>query len=189
MNNMTTTITNYNSTEEIRYLPLSTHEVQHKSRSRKGYHVYLSNYFLQFSSLSYEQKNEVMMEHGVWLRPLDDDSIDSVMTPQTPMSYEVMKAASRNWSLILEDELKIGWKLRAEDLNSRPPNDGKFVLIPYSVGSNLQDNILCALNTDWLYVVSMIRSTVLRKKERSMKYLNRKYKFGSEVVKLNSQAY
>ena len=83
-----------------------------------------------------------MVKHSVCLQPLDDDSINSIITLRTPISFEIMKAATTKSSKTVSNELKISKKLWVEDLNTYPPNDGIFMLIPYNVNSNLQDNII-----------------------------------------------
>ena len=177
---------NYNSSNEIENLPLSTKEEVHQSRKRIGYHVYLSNFFKQFSLLDDEEKEDVLVNYRIWPEPAEDESINSILTPRMAQVPDVMKAAGRNWAT-LTDELKNGWRSRAAELNLRPQNDGKFTTIPSSINTNLQDNILAALSTDWAMFVSVMRSCVMRNRKNGNS--QKEYTFGLERIKLNSQIY
>ena len=95
--------------------------------------------------------------------------------------HDVMKAAGQNWET-LSDELKNGWRSRAAEIKLCPQNDGNFTTtIPTSINTNLQDNILAALSTDWAMFVSVMRSCVIhnRKNGNSQK----EYIFGLEHIK------
>ena len=79
--------------EEVINLPLFDKEINHHSRKRIGYHVYLSYYFKLISTLDYERKRQILVQCHV---RDDDDAIyvDSTMTPRQPLCYEMTKAAS-----------------------------------------------------------------------------------------------
>ena len=54
-------------------------EKRNESRSRRGFHVYLSRFFLDFKKLSdVEQWNEISEDTGALQQPSDEDSVDSV---------------------------------------------------------------------------------------------------------------
>ena len=63
--------------DEIIELPLSTKEKSSKSRTRLGYHVFLSWYFGEFNALSEESKRFIVSEFV----EDDEDSLDSTITP------------------------------------------------------------------------------------------------------------
>ena len=67
------------SPRQIRLLPLSKKERDHRSRNRKGIHVFLSRYISYFQQLSLKEQEESVTMHNV--RTYDDDiSVDSTDT-------------------------------------------------------------------------------------------------------------
>ena len=117
---------NFTSPADVLNLPMSYKEKHHNSHDHLGYYVYLSHYFLRFKQLNNDGKCQVMIDNGVWgENAVEDDnsSIDSVLTPQTPTSTDVMKAAGFYWSNNIDERMKDAWKERAKLLNSRPNNN------------------------------------------------------------------
>ena len=118
--------------EDIVHLPLTEKERNHRSRSRYGYHVFLSFFFLKYGELDLQEKEEFLTAAGVWERS-GYESEDSVITPPMPNHIHVMKAASRTWQR-MGTELRNRWKERAGILNRQPPSDGtittpSFILV------------------------------------------------------------
>ena len=70
---------NSHTPNEVLRLPLSSREEDHRSRSRRGFNVYLSRYFLDFKVLTDDEKWEKLNEHEN-NNVLEDESIDSVDT-------------------------------------------------------------------------------------------------------------
>jgi hypothetical protein len=83
-----------NTPQQILNLPQSEKEINHSSQKQIGYHVYLS-YFKLFATLDNDDKRGVMIEYNVWEDEDDKMSIDSTLTPQRPMYYEITRAAAR----------------------------------------------------------------------------------------------
>ena len=87
--------------DQIIELPLSTKEKYSTSRSRLGYHVFISWYFGEFKALSEESKREIVAEF------VEDDvqSLDSIATPPNNRMHVSlsMKAAARFWANSTED--------------------------------------------------------------------------------------
>ena len=74
------------SSQEVVDLPLSEREKCHQSRTRRGFHVYLSRFFTDFYCLDEQEKAAALLESMGVLQPevdvgSDVDSIDSTDTP------------------------------------------------------------------------------------------------------------
>ena len=107
------------SRENINNLPLSKKEEAHESCERKGRHVFISHFFLEFSALSLEEQNCCLGRFA----PSDDVSVDSTYTPPEELSYpkvwDVMGIANQRWTSLGIVE-KTAWDECAAWLNSRP---------------------------------------------------------------------
>ena len=163
-------------------------EIQHTSRNRRAYHVYLSYYFHDFNAISDEKKEEVMRENKIWMEVGETETIDSTDTQRLPTCHDVSRAAGINWRNMCE-YLKKGWKQRAEDLNNRPRNDGHFQFIPTSIiEASVTQCLILSLSKEWLNVVRMFRNCLLGKTNKIVNS-QKVFKFGFEKVKLMNQTY
>ena len=174
------------SARAILALPLSSKENAHESRSRKGRHVFISRYFLDYSALCVEQ---LISLFGV--RILEDDlSINSVDTlPEVqalPRVWVILGRAQKAYNDLSYD-LKCAWDERAAYLNSLPL-PGKFSSLPQAVAKpSLENNMVIGLHLDWKHFVQQMVQPTIRKPKagRSMK----EYKFGHEKVTLQLQKF
>ena len=182
---------NDRSAVEIQSLPLTTKERQHKSRKRHGYHVYLSFFFLDFKQLEYEQKKQRMEESHIWSR-LDTNyssDEDSVMTPKQPQPHEIMRLASRHWNRV-DASIQGAWRSRASMLNARPPNDGSFEAIPAAIAiPSIEENVRVSLTLEWQRFAADLKRAIRLNSMRQYKYSANIYRFGDEIVVLQSQIY
>ena len=100
--------------DRIIELPLSTKEKYSTSRSRLGYHVFISRYFGEFKALCEESRREIVAEF------VEDDvqSLDSIATPPNNRMHVSlsMKAAACFWTNSAEDHCN-AWRLRTNQLN------------------------------------------------------------------------
>ena len=170
---------------EVVLMPLTLREEDNRSRSRKGFQVYLSRFFWDFKSLSVDdQRRELEGDEGV---PDNDNvlSIDSIDSPEVINHVEVMRMACKRWRG-LEPIMVAAWKQRAENLNRRPV-PGRFYNIPVPVTHNLKENVLQEMTLDWEKLVSVLKNTITRppKEEISRRALY----FGKERVTMWSQSY
>ena len=140
---------NLNCPNDVLNYPITKKELAHSSRSRIGYHVFLSHFFFDFYSLSGTEKGDVLATSQVW-EDADAQSCYSVLTPRTPAVCEVMQAASWHWrSMFLR--LKNSWGVRATQLNRRLRN---------AQNCHLQRSI--CWRRDWLWnIVSQINYVVI----------------------------
>jgi hypothetical protein len=175
-------------------LPHTPREINHTSRRRIGYHVYLSYYFHLFSILSTADQKEIMYNNSIWYCNgyATDSSDDSILTPRIPVYYEITRAAAMNWQSY-SIEMKAAWSRRAASLNERPPNDGKFESIPAqlvddenprSINSNI---IIQSLSTDWVNLSRLFRNALLPSTRITKR--SKQYRFGNEIVTLSFQKY
>ena len=185
---------NCSSPGDILCMPTSQKEALHKSRKRIGYHVYLSAFFREFQALTYEQKSDKLVKVKVWDKNEmgDDESVDSVLTQQyrSIQCYDIVKVAAMKWRE-MDSDMKLAWGQRADKLNERPQNDGKFLKIPDDIlKSSIQKNVLVALSMEWLNFVRTMKSCIWNGNNVVMRgdgKNEKKYKFGNEIVLLHSQ--
>ena len=179
----------FTTANEIIQSPLTDKERDHHSRKRRGYHVFLSSFFTNFSALEYENKRAMLIELKIWRREEYESDDDSVITPRQPAPGEVMKAAGRVWAAS-SVELKNSWGERASKLNMMPVNDGTFESIPHVLVQNsLRSEVMQSLTMDWRQTVSLFRRSMLSNQKRMITISQMRYKFGKESVVLHSQAY
>ena len=172
---------------QIRGLPLSDREANHISRGRIAYHVYLSYYFYLFGRLDDDLKRSVMVDCRLWDDD-DDVSVDSTMTPRLPLYYEISKAAAKTWNG-MDDETKMVWKQRTIELNSRPPTDGVFRIIPEAINTGIYENVLTSLTQDWSNLVRVMKQSMINMRFSSAQDSQREFKFGKETVRKDNQVY
>ena len=109
------------SKDKIINLPVSSKERAHHSRSRKGYHVFLSWYFGKYNLLSEEENHDMFPSSNPTMvgNSEDDKSLDSASTPPAIHVSTVMKAAASLWKSLAREH-KDGWIERANQLNMTP---------------------------------------------------------------------
>ena len=178
------------SAVDILALPLSEKEQNHRSCNRKGYHVYLSAFYLKYSTMNIDEKKEYLVERRLMREEeLYESDADSTDTPVQPPNRLVMKAAGRTWQQ-MSDVAKNAWKERADRLNEQPRRCGKFDTIPHFLEqNNLRMSVMDLLTNDWRSTVSLIhRSMIVNKKKITVNsYVS--YTFGKERVVLQTQSY
>ena len=82
---------------KLRALPLSYKEKKSRSRSRCGWHVFVSNFFADYKLLEPDRQTELLIGYSVREDNIDLMSIDSILTPPEqapPNVYEVIKLAA-----------------------------------------------------------------------------------------------
>jgi hypothetical protein len=178
------------NTLQIESNPYTYTELNHRSRKRIGYHVFLSQFFRDLKKKSMEEKEVLMIQHGITLSNADDDtmSVDSTDTPPAYLHVHSMQLAGRWWRSLTEDE-KNSWRRRASSLNELPLQDGTFTTLPPSIHTgSLSTNVLQSLTTDWKYIYSQFRNAIIRNKSKDGD-TQRIYTFGNEVIMMHSQIY
>ena len=115
----------FTTANEIIQSPLTDKEQNHRSRKRRGYHVFLSSFCTKFSALEYDSKRAILTDLKIWRREEYESDDDSVITPRQPAPGEVMKAAGRVWSASTV-ELKNAWGERTNELNMLPLHSPKY---------------------------------------------------------------
>ena len=173
------------SADEIIALPLSLKEEAHESRSRKGRHVFISRYFLDYSVLSVEEKISLF---GVLIP--DDLSINSVDTPPEvqalPKVWIILGKSQKVYST-LSAKVQGAWDERAAYLNSRPL-PGKLISLPQAVLTpSLKCNMVTGLHLDWKHFVRQMVQATIRQPRGGLSL--KEYKFGLEKVTLRRQKF
>lgn len=75
------------TTDEILVLPMSVKERDHTSRSRQGWHVFISRYFYEFQQLPLQERLQLT---GSSSNISDKDSFDSVDTIKNTKVWDIM---------------------------------------------------------------------------------------------------
>ena len=167
-------------------LAVNKKEKFHRSRSRLGYHVFVSRFFCEFNSLNPIDKENVLVSYGVW-QDSSDVSVDSCQTPRTPRVFEISLAAARYWRQVPR-LTRSSWNERAKFLNKLPRTDGTLDNIPTSLLSqSLHNTILTTLSMEWKNVCKMLYLSTT--KYSPVVNSTKTYRFGNEIVSLNSQKY
>ena len=179
--------------DAILALPISERERNHPSRTRIGYHVFLSQFFTKINSIPFQEKVDILVGLQVWTNHYvnADSDDDSVLTVANPQASNVMRGAARVWQAA-NNNLKEAWSVRAERLNDRPPSDGTFQEIPEALQDpsiSLEETVLTSLSSDWRYIVSLFKVSVIKNIKRFQLQSETSYKFGNERVTLYTQSY
>ena len=171
---------------QIKQLPLTRKERDHRSRTRKGLHVYISYYFYLFSELTAEQQEEHIVSNNV----RDDSDVISI-ADSTDTAYdnpnikfeEVVRCAYRQWRY-MSAPLKSAWEKRAESLNAMKL-PGWILNLPPKLST--KSIVMESISLEWNMLVKVFKEAISRAppaEERKLKYV-----FGKEVVELNTQTY
>ena len=121
----------------------------------------------------------------------NNSSIDNTNTiiNEGPKLKDIMRLARQSWQQ-LSQQSKIGWEEQAVWLNSRPKY-GTFEIIPEELDvPTLDDNVKMALAYDFRKFRQSMQSTLTHWQARHHRVASdATYKFGKEVVVLQSQCY
>ena len=175
--------------KDVKNLSLNEKERLYNSRNRLGFHVFLSRFIDDFRKLSLlQQRLKIYNEININLFPPDDVSIDSTSSMINEKVHHkfVMKLACKYWSHLYNNKMKNAWKDRAIILNSRKL-PGKFVSIPNDIKGELNDHIMNSLTYEWKKLMNIMKNSITKPPKRTLASLT--YKFGKELVKLQSQSY
>ena len=194
---------------DVTRLPLSQREKENISRSQKGFHVFLSRYFLDFSNLNYKEKEATinkfkqcrsgcevpLFTNRSALTPLDsnasivslDDSFDSTDTPPSINHTDIMKLACSVWKCYPKS-MRASWNKRADYLN-RLPVPGRIEQFPDALQGEggLEGTLIDLLFFDWKDLCNRIRNSIKRPPKNEL--CPAVYRFGHERVVMNSQTY
>ena len=181
---------NLSTPESIQVLPVNGMEEEHRSRSRRGIHIYLSRYLNDFNNLSIFNKQEHLSRTLGYVFQIDAEDVDSVDSSINMVTHrDAMKLAFYNWSNVLSMEIKAAWKDRADVLNSLPI-PGEFVEVPRDIGGTfdvLTKHVLKSLSIEWSNVFKWFKRCVTRKPK--VLTSSNIYVFGKERVRIDSQTY
>jgi len=83
------------SVEDVTNLLMSSQEAKHRSYSRKGFHVFLSRYFHDFATLTYEQQLAEVQQLSSPSNATDNESVDSVLSPVKILNKNIMQLACK----------------------------------------------------------------------------------------------
>ena len=178
----------FTSHDNILSLPLTEKERTHTSRQRHPYHVFLSQFCTKYKALNIQQKKDLLIKLRV-IRPdehnLEDSDDDSVLTVAMPGAGHIMKAASKVWRDSGLD-LKAAWGERANRLNLRPPNDGRFEAVPDFVNDKA---VLESLSGEWKHFVSILKLSTTMNITKCRPTSISTYVYGNERVTVGAQNY
>ena len=176
------------TSDEIIDPPPTHKEINHPSRSRKPYHVFVGQYRAKFATLTHEQQEQILVDLSIWnQRDENDSDYDSVCTPPTPTNGQLLSASSRVWRE-MPQELKNAWCERTDRLNAMPVRDGSFLDVPVLLIDSLSTHVTDSLKMDWRSFV-LIMHRMIRSNVRGRVDGQRSYKFGKETVQLQTQTY
>ena len=162
-------------------LPMTDKELNHTSRNRRGYHVYLSYFHYLFKKQTRLRGTTMLYDSGVWEANTRSDNQLVVQV------HDIARLASHKWNYSYNDELRNGWRRRADVLNARPRADGCFTALPSWLDGNfsLEDLILKNLSHEWKSISMTLRNCLLVE-ENLVLNREKKLKFGYEKIKIGN---
>ena len=185
--------------EVIINLPLSTYEINNRSRKLHGGHIYISRWHRCFKGLQCEEQNQLRnallfgagksvetFATNVSDEEVSIDSTDSRIDAPITV-HERMRLAWRSWSYQKLDS-KEAWKQRATYLNGRPI-PGILTQPPhqYSITS-FASSVYKSMAIEWQHLVALFRRTILFPRS-SNEFLTKTYMFGNENVIIGAQCF
>ena len=183
------------TTETIIKMACNFKEQEHRSRTRLGYHVFLSRYINDMKKIPkidqlalIKGKKWVDDNNRAALISDDDESILSTDTPieKLPIQgYEFLRIASIYWR-DMPRNMKNAWKTRAINLNKRIL-PGKFVNIPALLRSNFIEEALSSMSNEWYEIAMNFQRSVWKDPRKHLSQMI--YMFGKERVVMLSQTY
>ena len=99
----------------------------------------------------------MLYDSGVWeANTRSDDQL-------VVQVHDIARLASHKWNYSYNDELRNGWRRRADVLNARPRADGCFTALPSWLDGNfsLEDLILKNLSHEWKSISMTLRNCLL----------------------------
>ena len=168
---------------KLHALPLTYKEKKNKSRSRCGWHAFVSMFFADYKMLPAEHQIELLIACSI--REDNDDiiSIDSILTPPEqalPNVYEVVKLTAMHWRSKSRSMVK-AWNERAAKLNDWPL-PGQFTRIPKIV--KFKSDLTKAMTLDWEQFTRQFHNSIKRIPLKGES--EKAFKFGKESVKLKN---
>ena len=128
--------------EEVKHLPLSDKERHHPSRTRQGYHVFISYFNLIFKDTEPFNQREMLHHAG-----LNFDNEDDVIPYQL-----IYQLARQEWRMLSRQQV-LAWDERARMLNSRP-TVSQTINYPYAVR---MDIIQLSLYYDYMFIYNTLK--------------------------------
>ena len=182
----------------ITKMRMNKREVDHKSRDRHGFGVYLSRFFYEFNQLPLEEQHAYIFKKDkvrfgrFKCGDSDDrsiDSTDSFLTEKVPR-VEIHRSACRFWKYNMRPIIKKAWRKRATQLNARKL-PGRFLAIPFLINNREEDSVkkrvMESLSYEWDAVVQFFRNCITRQPRKEVSSMV--YTFGNEKVHIHSQTY
>ena len=151
--------------------------------------MFLSRFIMDFRMLPlHQQKIKIYNDLSINFFPPDDVSIDSACSciDEKVQHKYVMKLACKYWSCLYSHKMKNAWKDRAIILNARKL-PGKFITVPNNITHDLNNNVMDSLTYEWKKFISIMKNSITKPPRRTLASLT--YKFGKELVRLQSQSY
>ena len=186
------------SPEEIFNMPYNYSELEHQSRERHGFHLFMSRYNIEFKNLEKMDQlerikgREWRVAHDrdlpTFVIDCDEDSTDTPICDTAIKGYEIMRASGMKWRN-LSMECKMSWKRRAIKLNKRKL-PGKFNRVPLvflQQTISFEQAALNSMSKEWMNISKNFQRSITNKPRAELSPME--YVFGKERVKLLSQTY
>lgn len=178
---------NANTPKDVITLALSEKERMHSSRNRKGCHVFLSRYFLDYKNLSPDEKIDLLYENTDG----PENPYDDVNSVDTPPQERITcgQICRKAWAHYrgLESAVRDSWDKRATRLNKLLV-PGKIVKIPEEIEKSEIETLLKECITDeWKRSSKTLHSALQRDPPAGQAAFTRY--FGKERVTLGTQTF
>ena len=182
------------SKRQICRMAYNLFEVEHRSRTRHGWHIYLSRFMIDFKKLD-KMDQLTRIKGREWRAAAEADELensDDEDSTDTPIKEEPIPAgakirlASVHWHS-LPDIIRGAWKIRAAKLNLRKL-PGSFDVIPVQFRDHdFIKEALKSLTNEWVNIAFNFQRSIVNDPRRELSSMS--YLFGKERVPLLSQTY
>ena len=176
----------FRTTEEVLDRDLTDKERSNLNRKRKPFHVFLSQYFLDYKNLSDGDKDDLLGQFQD--NDFDDKSFSSTDTPfhATFGPGYIVKLASQAWKG-LSDIVRSGCSNRTDFLNSRDI-PGQFKCVPEEFGDSFEHHCLVSMSNEFTNVICRKMFYAIQNPPRR-KIFSTYRKFVFESFQIQTQTY
>ena len=175
---------NETTRHSILTLPHSSTELQSKNRNKSGYTTFVSAFITEFNELSFNEKKDQLLKNNIHSSDGYDQHERAPRIFDAPVATAMDKnrLAAKSWRQ-LDDDLKKGWRERAELVNKLPIL-GEMQALPSQV---TEKEVLASINMELFKFVTLMHNS-LRRGSRIIDSVKTKA-FGNERVIVRSKIF
>ena len=150
---------NETTRHSILTLPHSSTELQSKNRKKTGYSTFVSAFVAEFNKLSFDEKKERLLDNNIHSSDGYDrhERAPRVFDAPVATAMDKNRLAAKSWRR-LDNDLKKGWRERAELVNKLPIL-GEIQTLPSQI---TEQEVLASVNMELAKFVTLMHNSVRR---------------------------